>query len=75
MQDPVNELGPEVSVINPNPLPDHSGVIAPNDTCRAYLVVETPNSRGDLVVALIPSIRPGMPYDLATYPPSWIKEI
>lgn len=29
---------------------------------------------GDVVVELRPSVRPGMPYDLAAYPADWLVD-
>jgi Zn ribbon nucleic-acid-binding protein len=66
-------VGQEVSVVNP----DTQGVVAgPGAPAQAH-ITETPSyAVGDRIpvvwVKLTPSFRPGMPYDLASYPYDWI---
>jgi hypothetical protein len=71
--------GAEVRVVNPNPSPGLTGILAPVGKVQAWLadsLVPTDFIRPGLVhVAFTPSFRPGLEYDLSSYPADWVKPI
>jgi hypothetical protein len=67
---PLTEV--EVRIVNPSPLPGDDGVLAPSGNTRAFITKNNEPDSRRVSIAFVPSFRLGMPYDLGSYPESWV---